>query len=247
MLKKLKYILLIFFTIPILSNTYSQKIITRTPFNIPLVKLSTLAENEDIQFKKVRVAIDGNKEFAIITKLNDQHIKITRKGSEKTTYAEPPETAYALSDFEKKHLSEVIQSLISTLLLFERNLYNQQWDKCLYLDSFFPRFMKGFYYLNCAATNSLDALPRQAEIPDNWYDVSLRSEKSDKRIAEWLRNKDYTIKLRIATRELIYQLKSWQKKELRKYKENSNVEFSQNLKETYFLFIKLYFNKYYTK
>lgn len=247
MLKKLKYTLLIFIIIPILSNIYSQKINNRTPFNIPLIKLRSLAEKEELQFKKVRVAIDGNKEYAIITKLNDLHIKITRKGREKTTYTEPPALAYTLSDFEKKHLSNVVQSLISTLILFESDLYNQQWGKCLYLDSFFPRFMNGFYHLNCAAINSMDALPRQAVVPDNWYDVSLRSEKSDKRIAEWLRNKDYTIKLRIAARELIYQLKNWQKKELRKYKENPNVEFSQNLKETYYLFVKLYFNKYYTK
>ena len=247
MLKKLVYILPILIIISILSNIYSQISNNRTPFKIPLIKLSTLAGKEESQFKKVRVAIDGNKEYAIITKLSDLHIKITRKGTEKTTYAEPPELAYTCTDFEKKHLSRVVQSLIATLVLFESDLSNKQWGKCLYLDSFFPRFMKGFYHLNCAAISSMEALPRQAVVHDNWYDISLRSEKSDKRIEEWLRNKDYTIKLRIAARELIYQLKSWEKKELRKYKKNLNVEFNQALKDTYCLFVKLYFNKYYTK
>lgn len=244
MLKKIKYLLFILFIIPFLSNIYSQKITKRTSFNIPLIKLKSSAVKKELQFKKVRVAIDGDKEYAIITKLHDFHIKNTRRGREQTTYAEAPSTAFALTDFEKRHFERVIQSLISTLILFERDLMSNQLDKCLYLDSFFPRFMKGFYYLNCAATNSMNALPRQASIPDDWYEVSLRSEKSEKRIGTWLSKKDYTIKLRIATRELIYQLKSWQKKELRHYKKNPQVEFNQNLKDTYCLFVKLYFNKY---
>lgn len=247
MLKKLKYTLLIFFVIPVISTTFSQIVATRTPFDIPLVKISTSAEKEDLHFRQVRISINENKEYAVITKLNDRHVKITRKGKEKTVYAEPPGLAHMLSYFEKKHLGNAVQSLISTLIAFEKDLDNKQWSKCLYLDSFFPRFLKGFYYLNCAAINSLDALPRQSMIQDAWYDVSLTSEKSEIRVEKWIHNRDYTIKLRIATRELIYQLKNWQKKELRKYKENPNVEFSQALKETYCLFVKLYFNKYYTK
>jgi hypothetical protein len=130
------------------------------------------------------------------------------------------------------------------LTLFERDLKSNQLDKCLYLDSFFPRFMKGFYYLNCAAINSISALPPQASIPDDWYEVSLRSKLSEKRIETWLSKKDYVIKLRIAARELIFQLKNWQKKELRQYKKHPQVEFNQELKDTYCLFVKLYFNKY---
>ena len=90
----------------------------------------------------------------------------------------------------------------------------------------------------------MSALPPQASIPDDWYEVSLRSKLSEKRIETWLGKKDYVIKLRIAARELIFQLKSWQKKELRQYKKHPQVEFNQNLKDTYCLFVKLYFNKY---
>ena len=244
MLKKATFILFIFFIIPFLSYIYSQKITTRTPYDIPLINLKSLAEKNELQFKKVRVAIDDNKEYAIITKLHDFHIKNTRKGREKTTYVEAPATAFALTDFEKRHFERVVQSLISTLVLFERDLESNQLDKCLYLDSFFPRFMKGFYHLNCAAVNSISALPPQASIPDDWYEVSLRSKLSEKRIETWLGKKDYTIKLRIAARELIFQLKNWQKKKLRNYKKNPQVEFNQNLKDTYCLFVKLYFNSY---
>ena len=81
-------------------------------------------------------------------------------------------------------------------------------------------------------------------VSDALFDVSLNSKKSDQRIGRWLEKKDYVIKLRIVTKELIYQMKTWQKKDLSKYKKKTNLEYSESLKETYSLFVRMYFNLY---
>lgn len=222
---------------------YPQKLRKRTSFKIPLVKLRVVTPKNDPESKNVQVAIDGNEEYAIISRQNDIHIKLTRQGKEKITYAES-QAAYALSDWEAKQFKRIIQSLIATLELFENDLGKRQWGRCLYLDSFFPRFMKGFYYFNVAAFNSSTALPKETNISDALFDISLNSSKSDKRIGRWLEKKDYIVKLRIITKELVYQLKTWQKKELNNYKKKIHVEFSDNLKETYSLFVRMYFNQY---
>jgi len=41
--------------------------------------------------------------------------------------------------------------MIPTLETFEHDLQHERGDKLLYLDSFFPRFLKGFLLLYCAA------------------------------------------------------------------------------------------------
>lgn len=244
MIKSEKRIIYYLFIILFSIIVYSQKLGKRTPFNIPLIKLRVRDDKEKPAFKKVYVVIRGKKEYAIITRLNDFYVEISRQGRKKTVYAEAPASAFALTDFEAQQVNGVIRSLISTLEIFERDIQKQRWDKCLYLDSFFPRFLKGFYYLSCAAFNSCTALPGEAKISDSMFDISLNSIKSDKRINRWQERKDYIIKLRIATRELIYQLKTWQKKKLGKSKRTLYIEYSENLKETYCLFVKMYFNIY---
>jgi len=225
------------------SYTHAQTPKERTPFTIPLVKLSTLDETEPSEFKKVRVAIDEDKEYALITRADDVLIKNTRNGREKITYAETPGQFYVCSEFEKEHIGRVVESLIATLTIFENDLEKQRFGKCLYLDSFFPRFLKGFYYLSCAIVGSAKALPEKTNIPDELFDVSLNSRKSEERIENWLAKKDYVIKVRIAARELIFQLKEWQKQDLSNYKQYPQLEFDEQLKETYSLFIALYFNQ----
>lgn len=223
---------------------YSQKLGKRTSYTIPLIKLSVVSKKNDPETKQVRVAIDGNKEYALISGMNDIHMKLTKKGKERTTYAESPASAFTLTDFEAKQFIRVVESLIATLEILERDLGKKRWDRCLYLDSFFPRFLKGYHFLSCSVFNSGSALPRNAMVSDALFDVSLNSKKSDQRIGRWLEKKDYVIKMRIVTKELIYQMKTWQKKDLNNYKKKTNLEYSESLKETYSLFIRMYFNLY---
>ena len=220
---------------------YSQQIGKRTSFNIPLVKLSVSENSQTPDFKKIRITINGSEDHAIITRLSDFFINNTRQGIEKTTYAERLHSMYTLTDFEVRQINITIKSLISTLTIFERDLQKERWDKCLYLDSYFPRFMKGFYFLSCAAFNDQDALPEGAQVFDSMFDVSLKSKKSDERINKWRNEKDKIIKLRIAARELIFQLKKWQKDELKKSKRKTDIMYSKNLKEAYSLFVRMYF------
>jgi hypothetical protein len=191
---------------------YSQETVLakRSPFDIPLVKLKLSIDQSSKQIQHVQVDIDGQTEYAIISRGQDFQIKNLRMGTERTVYAESPDRSFMLSDFEAKQINRVVKSLIETLEIFERDLKRNRWDRCLYLDSYFPRFLKGYYYLICMARNSPYALPRIARVPDSAYDVSESSPKSDARIKMWQTEKDYLIKLRIISKELVYQLQIWQ-------------------------------------
>lgn len=242
--KQNTYLILVLLVSLLFIAVHPQKLRKRISFKIPLIKLRVVSSKNEPGIKNVQVAINGNEEYAIISRLNDIHIKLTRQGKEKVTYAESSANAFALSKWEAEQFKRILQSLVATLELFENDLGKQQWGKCLFLDSFFPRFMKGFYYFNTAVFNSGAALPAETNVSDALFDISLNSSKSDKRIGRWLEKKDYVVKLRIITKELIFQLKTWQKKDLNNYKKKTHVEFSDNLKETYSLFVRMYFNLY---
>jgi hypothetical protein len=214
----------------------------RTPFEIPLVKLKLAFDESTKQLQQVQIDIDGQNEYAIIARGQDYHIKNTHLGTERTAYSESPDRSFMLSDFEAKQINRVVRSLVETLDIFERDLKRGRWYRCLYLDSYFPRFLKAYYYLICAARNSPYALPRIARVPDAAYDVSENSPKSDARIKMWQTEKDYVIKLRIISKELAFQLKIWQQKELDNPKRNPEIAYSAKAEEAYGLFVKLYFN-----
>ncbi|MFW5775024.1 MAG: hypothetical protein ACOCW2_01935 [Chitinivibrionales bacterium] len=214
----------------------------RSKFNIPLVQLKLAMDDRDKEVEHVRISIDGYEEYALITYLNDTHVHYKKKQIEKTVYAESPDRAYMLTDFEAQQLSRVVRSFIQTLNIFNKDLKKERWGRCLYLDSFFPRFLKSFYFLVCAARNSPDAFPAIGRIPESKYDVSLRSEKSDRRIRKWREQDEHIIKLRIITKELIYQLKKWDKKELQNKKRNKSIIYSNKVEKAFDLFIRIYFN-----
>jgi hypothetical protein len=77
-------------------------------------------------------------------------------------------------------------------------------------------------------------------IPDTVFDVSLSSPKTDERIKRWQLQKDYIMKLRIAAKELIFQLKEWESKELTG-KQIPDVMKSAKVEQILDLFIKVYF------
>ncbi|MBD3390916.1 MAG: hypothetical protein GF410_02760 [Chitinivibrionales bacterium] len=224
------------------ATAFAQGLGKRTPYNVPLLKMTLASDNQHDDFKQVKVAIDGTEEYALITRYHDFHVKTTRMGVERTQYQEAPDRAFVITEFEAKQLERVVGSFISTLEDFEKDLKKRRWGRCRHLDAFLPRFLKRFYFLVCAARNSLHAMPRVGRIPDTAYDVSLSSPKTDRRILMWQQKSDYIIKLRIISKELAYQLEQWRKKELNTSRRNPEIAYSAKAEEAYSLFVRMYFN-----
>ena len=228
------------------SLTYAQAPGKRSSFNVPLANLSVSFNDETHVFEKVRVSFgapgDDDNYYCLIAPGADYEIKVSREGRQKFVHNEAPDKAYMISEFEAEVLNKVCKTFVSTLEIFEHDLQHEKWDRLLYLDSYFPRFLRGFYYLYCSARNSPYALPKGICIPDTVYDVSLTSPKSDERIRLWKQTSDNIIKLRIISKELIYQIKDWQDKELDNSKRNIEVSYGKKFEEAFTLFVKIYFN-----
>jgi hypothetical protein len=226
--------------------TYAQSPGKRTSFNIPLANLSVSFSEATHVFEKVRVSFgsgnDDDNYYCLITPGTDLEIKVTKEGRQKFVHAEAPDKAYMISEFEAEVLNKVCKTFVQTLEIFEKDLQHGKWDRLLYLDSYFPRFLKGFYFLYCSARNSPYALPKSICIPDSMYDVSLTSTKSDERIGQWKQSPDNIIKLRIISKELIYQIKEWQDKEIDNSKRNIELSYGKKFEEAFTLFMKIYFN-----
>lgn len=219
----------------------TKTLMPRESFKFNLAKISLYFPDESQMPEYVRINFDNDNDYVIIAPTDDSYIKNTRKGRERTTYRESFEKAYYLSDFEAKQINLVCKSFVSTLKEFEDNLKNEKWERCLYLDSFFPKFLRGFYFLVCTAKNSLDFLSKESLVSEKDFDVSLKSPKSDIRINHWRKTDDYCVKLRIITNELIYQIEQWQKNELTKKNRNPEVFYITKLDETLKMFINIYF------
>jgi hypothetical protein len=217
----------------------------RSSFSIPLARLSVSFDDKTHVFEKVKVSFDSDDDpsdnYAFIEPGSDFEIKNTNTGIQKTIHAEEPDKAFIISDFESGILNRTCKSFVNTLEIFERDLQKQHWERCLYLDAYFPRFLKGFYYLYCAVRNSPYALPKSICISDSLYDISLASLKSDVRIKSWRQKPEYIVKLRIITKELIYQIKDWQKKELDNPGRNVEVASGKKFEEAFSAFVKIYF------
>jgi len=209
----------------------------RTPFKIPLAKIAVTFNNNTNKYDQVRINFDDNDAY-IIAPGDDM---LSRRGGESTVYRELNQNSYQLSDFEAKTISRVCRTLIAALEEYEAILKNENWGKALYLDSYFPRFLRGFHVMMCAAKESPEALPRGALVPEDAFDNSENSPKSDARINMWKTEKDRIMKLRIASKELVSQIKQWQKDELNDTKRNPEISASGNFERTFTAFVKNYF------
>lgn len=231
-----------FLVLLIAADAQPIKKIPRDPFEIQLANLSTSFDQQNRECEKVRITYKDSKDQVIITALDDINLKVTRNGTEKIVYRENINNAYEISAFEVKHLNLVSKSLLITLEQFEKDLQNNRWGKCLFLDSYFPRFLKGYYNLFCLSMNATDALPESANVPDSLFDISLNSDKSDIRLYKWQSTRDYVVKLRIATKELIYQIKLWQQDISRKEKSDARISVNKEFTSSLGLFVSIYFN-----
>lgn len=215
----------------------------RVPYSIPLPKLSLSFDKETGRIGKVYIRYKNQKEEIIITRYDDTCINHDTYGQRKKVYQESFHIAKLVSSFEAEHLNRVCKSFVSTLQHFEKNLRKENWGKCVYLDGFFPRFLRGFYYLVCTSYNSPDALPVKACVQESDYDVSLHSPKSDGRIQYWRVSNDYAEKLRTVTKKLIREIRLWQKNDLRKSKHDPEIQYEGELKDTFTLFVQMYLCK----
>lgn len=210
--------------------------IERTPYSVPLVKLSLMHNNT-----AVRILRPNDDDYTIISLLDDQFVKNNHDKVAKTIYKEYKHQAHYLSDFEAKNLLMVSHSLEQTLEQFERFLQRGAWGECAYLDGFLPRFLHNFYMLVAITRNTPDKFNTQLKLFQESYEVSLSSSLTDDRISSWQSDQDCLMKLRIASKELSHQLRIWEKRELANKNRNLEVSLSCKVEETLDLFVQIYF------
>ncbi|MBN2189526.1 MAG: hypothetical protein JW699_08725 [Chitinispirillaceae bacterium] len=219
----------------------SEALQPREEFPLELPKLFVSIDDETREFDGVRVSLPPDfKDQVFIGTYDDLYIKNTSNGREKTQYRELPEKAAFLSKFEAKYLIKVNTCFLSALEDFEKLLQKNNWGRCLYFDAYFPHFLSGYYSLVGAARNSESALPFGARVPEEAFDVSQCSPKTDARINRWKGSLDTIIKLRIASKELANQLKAWGKS-LDKIKDNEDAVTPKEMEDALVVFVRVYF------
>lgn len=224
-------------------SAFSSDLSTRVPYNLAIPKISIGFEKDSKTCSRVRIFFDKSDDFYVITQTDDMFVKVGRNGQEKKVYREPEYKAYLITDFEAAQIDKVCTGFITILEQFEKDLRNENWGKCLYLDAFLPNFLNGFYYMMLMAKAASDDVPSDAKIDEKLYDISLTSSKTEDRIRTWCASMEYIVSLRIAAKELAYELKNWQKKELTNPKRDPEISQDSGMFKSLVFFEKLYFNK----
>ncbi len=217
-------------------DSASAGLAERIPYSIQLPKLQVIEGNT-----AVRISRESAVEYAVISDLSDMSMKNGRNKCDKTTYQETADKAYRLSDFEARQLSMVCKALVAALDEFEKNLHHEKWGQCRYLDAYLPKFLRGFYLLIGASRNNSAKYLRETAIFEKEFDVSLYSHRTDARVMRWRETPDCIMKLRIATKELIYQLRFWDRRELSNKNRNPEISLSLKSEEALGLFVRIYF------
>ena len=213
----------------------------RSPFSVPLAMLAYTPSQKGVT-EKVIIWYDKVNESWEISATEARHLIEKGMQNEDETFREPQGQEFLMNAVEAQVVNRVCKTLVKTLDGFESDLKKNRWDKCRYLDSYLASFYFGFYHLITIVRCSRRALPEITCPSDSLYDRSLESPKSDARVAQWRRSPEYIVKLRIAAKELMYQIKQWQKKELDNSKRDVWKDQSGDFVEAYEFFIRLYFN-----
>ncbi|MBN1578393.1 MAG: hypothetical protein JW913_17660 [Chitinispirillaceae bacterium] len=220
---------------------FSENLQKRHPFTLPLALITTLFDSDN-QFVEAYITYGNTSEGWAVGMIDDRYVKDTRRERVDHFYRERPFSAYRLSPFEAKIIERVCKKFEETLAIYEKDLKYGRWSRLLYLDGYFPPFFRGFFYLYCGAHNSMSALPKVTRIADSLYEESLLSPKSDRRIMLWRLNPEQVVKLRIAAKELSFQMKEWRMRVLTIPEMDPRQDRSTKFREAYELFIRLYFN-----
>lgn len=219
------------------------ELLPRESYSIDLPRITVAINDTTGKCNHVRISFENSDDYVIIGEFDDLNVKSTRNGVEKMVFRESMEKSYQLTGFEAEQINKVCKYFIETLEQFESNLQNEHWGRCLYLDAYLPRFLDGFYFLMNVARNALENMPPEAHIPDSLYDVSQNSPKTDERILKWRVSTDNVVKLRIATKELIFQTRAWQKKELANSKRDVEMPSDSEFIRSLLFFERVYFNR----
>ncbi|MDR2693990.1 MAG: hypothetical protein LBB74_07220 [Chitinispirillales bacterium] len=223
---------------PIATADHTVAVAPREQFKVPLAKVNIAFDNTRKKYNQVKIYFGDDDGYTVIAPGDDMLVK---KNGETIVHRELPQVTYLLSDFEAKTINQVCRTLVATLEEYETIIKDKNWGRALYLDAYFPRFLRGFHTLICAAKDSQEALPQSALVRDEDYDVSLNSPKSDARIKMWQTDKDRIMKLRISTQELILQTKKWQSSELTNSKRNPELSYSGEFDRAFTSFVRNYF------
>jgi hypothetical protein len=223
------------------ADTKALQLEPRQEFKLDLPKITVSIDYITKDFNGVRITFANSNDQIIIGTGNDMYIKNSPRGSDKTLYSEPAEKESFLTKFEIKNIVMVNKSFIKTLDDFNGLLQRKEWAKCRYLDIYFPNFLKGYYYFIGATRSSTCALPRSARVPEEKYDVSQSSAKTDWRVRKWQLDPEYVIRLRIAAQELARQLRLWQRM-LEKNKSDEDIVTPKEMEEALIIFVRVYFS-----
>jgi hypothetical protein len=240
---RLHYIVFVIGAFAVFSFCTSSELAPRESYSTGLPKIATAINDTTAKCNRVRVTFDRSDDYVLITETDDTYFKSTRNGFEKTVFRESMEKSYQLTSFEITQIDKVCNDFIESLEEFEKNLQNERWGKCLFLDAYLPNFLNGFYYLMLVARNNSEDVPIEAKIDESMYDVSLNSVKSDVRVRTWCSSVEYIVSLRIAAKELVYQTKVWQKKELANQKRDPELPQDSDFYKSLIFFERIYFNK----
>ena len=221
--------------------SFAEELEKRHPFTVRL-PLITVLFDENNQFVEAFVTFGHTSEGWAIGPVDDRYVKDTRRERVDHFYRERPGSAFRISSFEASILDRVGKKFEESLVQYERLLKGERWGRLLYLDGYYPSFFRSFFYLYCGAHNSMSALPKVTLIADTLYEESTASPLSDRRISVWRANPEQVMKLRIAAKELAFQMKNWRQKVLTAPDIDFRQDRSKKFREAYELFIRLYFN-----
>lgn len=240
---RLHYVVFAIGAFAVFSFGASSELAPRESYITGLPKIAVAINDTTRKCNRVRVSFDRSDDYVLISEFDDIYVKLTRNGLEKTVFRESMEKSYQLTSFEIMQIDKVCSDFIKSLEEFEKNLQNERWGRCLFLDAYLPNFLNGFYYLMLVARNNSEDVPIEAKIDESVFDVSLNSVKSDARVRTWCSTVEYIVSLRIAAKELIYQTRVWQKKELANQKRDPELPQDSDFFKALIFFERIYFNK----
>lgn len=238
-----KFTLIIVSALIIFTPLSATALEERSKFFIPLAIVVAYFDRGTGKLTEVLIKYRNDMEGWTISFGDDRYIKDSKNKTREHRHIERPASAGSMSPFEAEQIGKVLKTFEKTLDILESDLSKKRWARCRYLDGRMGLFLHSFYHLLSAATASYDNLSKKAKVPKNLFEDSFYSKLSDKRVAQWAKNPEHVVKLRISIKELLFQSKKWREEHLEDAVLNVDSRSMVNFAKAYSLFVQLYFNK----